>query len=1288
MKKNKKKEATKEKPQKKIDSQLLSAKNTPVLAKTDAYDARTIQVLEGVEAVRLRPAMYIGDTSKRGLHHMVYEAVDNSIDEAMAGYCKNISVSIHSDNSVTIEDDGRGIPVDIHKTQKKPALEVVMTTLHAGGKFDHRVYKVSGGLHGVGVSVVNALADRLEVETRRGGMVYHQKYKKGKPVSKVTAIGKSKKTGTKVTFKPDKEIFKLVDFSYDTLSNRLRELAFLNKGVAISIKDERTNKEDSFKFIGGIKSFVEHLNHNKNTLHNKVIYFEKEKETIFVEVALQYNDSFIENIFNFANNINTTEGGTHLSGFKSALTRCANQYAKNKNLLKSTDASVTGEDIREGLAAVISVKLPNPQFEGQTKTKLGNSEVEGVVASVVNDSLGAFFEENPTTANKILGKSLQAARAREAAKKARELVRRKGALESASLPGKLADCSEKDPSLCELYLVEGDSAGGCFAGDIKIALADGRDLSFKELAKEWQRGKANYCYTIKEDGDIGIEKILYPRVTQKNAEVIKIWLDNDEEIICTPDHKFMLRNGSYEQAKHLNPNMSLMPFRKKFSELKGRITIEGYEMVLNPKTHKWIFTHLLADKHNIENGIYEERDGTHKHHIDFNKLNNNPDNIAKIPKDKHLQIHRNHIALTLHRQEVIEKCNRIKRSPKYRNKISKIIKEKFAPMLSAKAKKQWEDLGYKKYMAQKYLDFYYENENYRKRLLKRINKAQRDYWKQEKNRKKQASRVRQYFKNHPEMKIHLSEKAKKQWKNKNLLEWRKRKTKEQWTIEFRTKRREAYNKTYFYHSMKLLREVYEKHKDINFYERERKALAKRNKNLLKLSTLSKRFFDDNEKKLGDAVRNFNHKIKKIEFLDKKIDVYDIEIPNTHNFSLAGGVFVHNSAKQGRDRRFQAILPLKGKILNVEKANPHKMLNNNEIRTIITALGTGIGDTFNVSKLRYHKIIIMCDADVDGAHIRTLLLTLFYRQMKELVEKNFVYVAQPPLYKVKRGKREEYIDTEDEMNKLLLDLGTEGTSLFKGSKSYSDKQFKALLQLLVELESLSLAIMRKGVNFIDYVSKRDQKTKKLPICRAKVEKKDLFFYKDKELASFIKKQEKKTGRDVEIKDGEIQNLEKEIGLELTEFFEAEEIQEIIEKIEKLGFSIEHYDHAAKKPRRERNQPIEEKQGKKESISQKPLLRIKDEQGNFVDIFSLRQLLMNTRERGRKGMTIQRYKGLGEMNPEQLWETTMDPDRRTLLSISLEDMVKADEIFTILMGDAVGPRREFIEKHAKEVRNLDI
>lgn len=816
--------------------------------KSDKYDARTIQVLEGTEAVRLRPAMYIGDTSERGLHHMVYEVVDNSIDEAMAGYCNNINVVVHPDNSVSVEDDGRGIPVDIHKAQKRPALEVVMTTLHAGGKFDHRVYKVSGGLHGVGVSVVNALSVWLEVEVRRDGKVYHQKYKQGKPVSEVTIIGNTKKIGTQVTFKPDKEIFTVTEFIYGILSNRLRELAFLNKGLAISIKDERTNKEDSFKFSGGIKSFIEYLNRNKNILH-KLVYFEKEKDGIFAEVALQYNDGFVENIFSFANNINTTEGGTHLSGFKSALTRCANQYAKNRNLLKNIESSISGEDIREGLTAVVSVKLPNPQFEGQTKTKLGNSDVEGIVASVVNDSLGAFFEENPAIANKILDKSIRAAMAREAARKARELVRRKGALETASLPGKLSDCSEKDAALCEIYLVEGDSAGG-------------------------------------------------------------------------------------------------------------------------------------------------------------------------------------------------------------------------------------------------------------------------------------------------------------------------------------------------------------------------------------------------------------------------------------------------SARQGRDRRFQAILPLKGKILNVEKANTHKMLNNNEIRTIITALGTGIGEEFDVSKLRYHKVILMCDADVDGAHIRTLLLTLFYRQMKELVEKGFVYIAQPPLYKVKRGKREEYIGTEEEMNNLLLDLGAEGFTLIGDEKNYTANQFKSLLQMLVELEKLSFAVGKRGVSFVDYMEKRRAKTGDLPAYRVKMDDEDEFLYDDKDLAVFIKELEKKTGKEINIKGAE----GKELGLEVVEFFEAEEIQQLIDKVEKMGFDMRHYDHYPLKSKDEEEQIEKKKTQTKED--KKSAAKLKDEQGAVVEIFSLCHLLSYIREHGKKGMTIQRYKGLGEMNPSQLWETTMDPDRRTLLGVVLEDAVKADEIFTILMGDEVEPRREFIEKHAKEVRNLDI
>ncbi len=802
----------------------------PQAAKEKAYDATTIQVLEGIEAVRRRPAMYIGDTYTRGFHHLVYEVVDNSVDEALGGYCDKIDAVIKSGNVISVNDNGRGIPVDMHKTEKKPAVEVALTTLHAGGKFDHRVYKVSGGLHGVGVSVVNALSEWLEVEVRRDGKVYHQRYEKGKTVSKLVVIGKAKAIGTKVTFKPDKEIFKSLEFSYDILSQRLRELAFLNKGLEITIKDERTDKEAVFKFSGGIVSFVEYLNKNKNPLHNKVVYFEKEKEGIYLEAALQYNDGYAENIFSFANNINTAEGGTHLSGFKSALTRAINQHAKNKNLLKD-DVAISGDDVREGLTAVISVKIPNPQFEGQTKTKLGNSEAEGLTASAVFDSLTSFFEETPSVANKIIDKVILASRAREAARKARELTRRKGALESGGLPGKLADCSERDPALCEVYIVEGDSAGG-------------------------------------------------------------------------------------------------------------------------------------------------------------------------------------------------------------------------------------------------------------------------------------------------------------------------------------------------------------------------------------------------------------------------------------------------SAKQGRDRRFQAILPIKGKILNVEKARLDKILSNEEIRTIITALGTGIGEEFDLAKLRYHKIVLMADADIDGSHIRTLLLTLLYRHMHKLVEGGFVYIAQPPLYKIKRGNREEYIQTEQQMDDLLLDLGREDQAFvrLKDKQNFTDSQFKDLLKLLVELDQLRKWLEKKGVNFVKYIHFRHPKTKKMPIYRVKVDGKDHFVYSDHELGSLVEKD----GKDIE--------------QDVIELFEAQEIEQVMSKIEKLGLDILTY------ASEEIIAPAKDT-GEDKTKKQKPLYRItsgKDQQ----DFYTLKEVLAYIKEQATKGMHIQRYKGLGEMNPHQLWDTTMDPEKRTMLKVTLEDAVEADKMFTVLMGDQVEPRREFIEEFAHQVKNLDV
>jgi DNA gyrase subunit B len=801
-----------------------------------SYDASNITVLEGLKAVRMRPAMYIGDTFSRGLHHLVYEAVDNSIDEALAGYCKNIEVVINHDESISVIDDGRGIPVDIHKTEKKPAVEVVLTTLHAGGKFDKDTYKVSGGLHGVGISCVNALSEWFEVEVKREGNIYHQRYEEGNTASKLTVIGKTKTTGTKVTFKPDRTIFKQTHvFSFDILAKRLRELAFLNKGVSIKLIDLRGEKpkESVFLFKGGIISFVEHLSENKTPLHTKVFYFEKEKDDIEVEIALQYNDSYNETVFSYANSINTIEGGTHLSGFRSALTRAINNYSKAKNLIKDKDGiGISGDDTREGLVAVISVKIPQPQFEGQTKTKLGNSEVDGLVASMTLEALSSFFEENPSVANKIVDKAIMAARAREAARKARDLTRRKGALDSGGLPGKLADCSEKDPAMCELYLVEGDSAGG-------------------------------------------------------------------------------------------------------------------------------------------------------------------------------------------------------------------------------------------------------------------------------------------------------------------------------------------------------------------------------------------------------------------------------------------------SAKQGRDRSFQAILPLKGKILNVEKSRLDKILSNDEIRTMITALGTGISDDFNASKLRYHKIILMCDADVDGSHIRTLILTFLYRQMQQLIQDGYVYIAQPPLYKVTRGKREEYIQTEKEMNDLILELGTDGIRLTKleGKKTYTPSQVKEILQALVELEHVVERLKRRGVDFAAYVEKYDAKKKKMPRYVVKAGGEDHYVFDDKELAELTKN------------DTETQYVE---------VFESEEIEPLREKLDKMDIFIEDYSRSVAeqvllaKDKKEKAKP---------KADLKPLFVIEDEKVR-TELMSVVDILNYVREAAKKGMHIQRYKGLGEMNPQQLWETTMDPERRTILRVALEDAVEVDKTFAMLMGDEVEPRRKFIESYAHEVKNLDV
>jgi DNA gyrase subunit B len=794
------------------------------------YDASSIDVLEGLAPVRLRPSMYIGNVDIAGLHHLVYEVIDNSIDEAMAGYCRNINVMVHSDNSISVEDDGRGIPVGIHKSENVPAVEVVLTKLHAGGKFNHDNYKVSGGLHGVGVSVVNALSAHLVAEIYTDGQIYRQTFERGRKTSELTVVGSTDKQGTKIHFVPDDTIFNTTEFTYDILARRIRELAFLNKGIRITLEDERTDKKDEFFYEGGILSFVEYLNRRHTALHAP-IFIEGEKSDTQIEVAIQYNDTYKENIFSFANNINTVEGGFHLIGFKAALTRTLNQYCTNGNIPKNMSARISGEDVREGLTAIISVRIKSPQFEGQTKTKLGNSEVKGLVESLVNDKLSAFLEENPTTAKKIVAKAVDAARARDAAKRARDLARNKGSLIDATLPGKLAECQSSDPNLRELFIVEGDSAGG-------------------------------------------------------------------------------------------------------------------------------------------------------------------------------------------------------------------------------------------------------------------------------------------------------------------------------------------------------------------------------------------------------------------------------------------------SAKQGRDRKFQAILPLKGKILNVEKARFDKLLRSEEIKNIITALGTGVGEEeYEIEKIRYKKVIIMTDADVDGSHIRTLLLTFFFRQMPEIIDKGYLYIAQPPLFRLGKGKNEQYLKDEASFYDLVLkkfceklkirfngdtqELANHHLYLFACNLS---EYFEAAGKLENQGVPLALieTLIQQGVEDKKFLQDRQQMEK---LCRLMNESgyinqgpewnedRDVFEVVLNTMRAGIKGQQIKVGR----------------GLIYSSNFQ---------KCINTGKNILAHNYP-------------------------PFTVVDAENGTSrATLEDLRSLLKYLIEEGKKGISMQRYKGLGEMNPEQLWETTMNPEKRVLLQVNVEDAVESDEIFTILMGDQVEPRREFIQNNALEVSSLDI
>lgn len=1076
---------------------------------TSNYSAEQIQVLEGLEAVRKRPGMYIGSTGPRGLHHLVYEVVDNSIDEALAGYCTHIEIDFNPDGSVTVTDDGRGIPVDTHSKTGKSALETVLTVLHAGGKFGGGGYKVSGGLHGVGVSVVNALSEWVEVTVYRDKKQYRQRYERGTPATELTSKSiKETRTGTSVCFLPDTLIFTTgIEFDYDTIASRLRELAYLNAGVKITLTDHRLEllkrdipRVETYCYQGGIREYIAYMNNDKQPLHEDIIYVSGERNNVQIEVALQWcTDAYSDTILGFANNIRTVDGGTHLEGLKTVLTRTLNAIARKRNKLKEADANLGGENIREGLTAVISVKVPDPEFEGQTKTKLGNTEVRGIVDSLVGETLTEYLEFNPGIADSVIEKAIQAFKAAEAARRARDLVRRKSVLESSPLPGKLADCSSRDPHESEIFLVEGDSAGGCWISFTYISLADGSEKTIKEIVDEQSEGKEHFCYTISPSGNIAIQRIINARLTKKDAQVVKLTLDNGETLICTPDHPFMLRDGSYKAAAKLTPEDSLMPFHRKISKKGVDGGLNGYEMVWNPGYDKWIYTHLLADFYNLKQGVYPSSAGNHRHHVDFNKRNNNPTNIQRLPAEEHFALHRAHLEKTLHRPDVIEKSRQVHQSEEFREFMSqRMMQPETRKMLSEQAKAQWEDEQYKAYMAEKWREFYDSNEEYRQENNEMLYQAQQEYWSHEENRLKQAERVRQYFADNPELRQAYSEAAKKQWEDEELLDWRREKTKEQWTREFRKKRRKALDKTYYDKTLAALYKVYSHYgyMDVDKYENYRK--RQKDNSILTFKTFCDRYFEGDEVATRMAIRNYNHRVVSIEWLEERQDVYDIEVPQSHNFALSAGIFVHNSAKQGRDRRTQAILPLRGKILNIEKTDDAKIYKNTEIQSLITALGLGIkGEEFDASQLRYHKVIIMTDADVDGAHIRTLLLTFFYRYQRELVDQGYIYIACPPLYKVERGRNHQYCYNERELQEYL------GT-------------------------------LPANANY----------------------------------------------------------------------------------------------------------------------------------------------------------NIQRFKGLGEMMPEQLWTTTMNPDTRMIKQVEIEDAAEADRIFTVLMGDRVAPRREFIETHAPRLNLTDL
>lgn len=1010
------------------------------MSKRNDYDESAVRVLKGLEPVQLRPGMY---TRTDNPNHIIQEVIDNAQDEALAGYASNIIVQLHEDHSVSVEDNGRGIPTGINKDLNLPTMQVVFTQLHAGGKFDKgsaQAYGFTGGLHGVGVSVTNALSTRLEVTVWRDGYQYTMAFENGAVVEQIKKTKlkgeESEKRGTRVQSWPNGTYFESPNLAIAEMERYLRSKAVLMPGVRMEwIRPDKSNKiwdypegmsqylqEEVGQAEWGVPPIVTKLHYPDGTPG-----FD-EGEGFDLAIGWLNDGRAVRE--SFVNLIPTPAGGRHETGLKAGSLEAIRNMADRLGLVPK-GVKIEAEDVMGRVSYLLSVKLMDPQFQNQTKDRMTSEKGHRLVLGLWRDAFELWLNDHLETAKNLIDQIVQDAvhRTRSATK-----TERRKTTNAMMLPGKLADCDSKNVEDSELYLVEGDSAGGCLSPFEIIDLADGRALNFLELKAEQDQGIQNFCYTIKENGKVGIAPIKNVRLTKHNAELVEVELDNGQKIKCTPCHPFMLRDGSYLRADKMTPGQDLMPLNKKVFE-EYVYGIKGYERVFDLILNKWVFTHRLADEYNLENGIYKNIKKTHKHHVDFNKLNNNPTNIVQMSKIEHIKLHQVHADKTL-------------RKPGFEKRMSERMKQpETRAILSKNAIKQWEDPTYKEFMIKAWKDFYNSNAEYRNLNKEQLNKAQQDFWASEENRIAQSERVKKYFEDHPKHRHAHSQASIEQWKDPALLKWRAETTSKQWTDEFRVQRKEKMDKHYFDKSMKAF-------KDIEFAGEKvcdetlqlwRKAGKITDRYVMKLSKFLDRFFEGNIDAFEEAMQTYNHRVVAVRHLDYREDVYDLEVPGSHNFALGAGVFVHNSAKQGRDNQIQAILPLRGKLLNTWEVDALKLLASETIADIAAAIGVQAHswdevDKVDLSRLRYGRICIMADADVDGQHIQVLLLTLFVKHFPALIVNNHVYIAQSPLYRVDappkkgkkvdpddKGRRRFYALDEDELKQIQSELFKEGVN---------------------------------------------------------------------------------------------------------------------------------------------------------------------------------------------------------------------------------------------------------------------